>query len=424
MTPPATRTRPHLNNPVHGALPAPVGVGSTAARGNRTTRTTGGVATTYAYDPANRLVGVSGTTAIGYTYDGDGYRVGATIDPTDPIAYTWDRLGLGGLGQIIADDTGENVFGPAGLQQRVSTAGTAQYAHGDGLGSLRLVTDASGAAVGSATYEPWGAPRAGSATLGGYGFTGELTDAETGFVYLRARYLDPGTGRFITQDTYPGTPGSPMSQHRFAYGNDNPLSYTDPSGHFVIGAGAAVVWAFAAVGITVTAPVAAAIAAVIGVTILIQCFRMGPCLGWVKALAAQVSAGVLSACAFAGALHAQWQQGWATIGSGGQYQVSQSSGSTLPTPAAFPAEYDASKGWKQVPCRDGQSARKEHTCFDDPDGGHWHYDADNKSHNAHWDRKPPPQYKPTKDGGQREIPLQKEEIPINNLPIRKPGFEK
>src|SRR5205823_6140638 len=145
-------------------------------------------------------------------------------------SYTWDRLGLGGLGTIIADGAGETLFGPAGLQERIA-GGVAQYAHGDGLGSLRAVSDASGAKVSSSTYEPWGAARTGSATLGGFGFTGELTDSETGFVYLRARSYDPAAGRFLTQDSYQGAVTDPASQNLYTYGRENPLSYVDPSGH-------------------------------------------------------------------------------------------------------------------------------------------------------------------------------------------------
>ena len=70
----------------------------------------------------------------------------------------------------------------------------ATYAYG--LGSVRLATDSAGGQVGAATYEPWGAPKPGSATLGGFGYTGEQTDAETGLVYLRARHYDPASGRF------------------------------------------------------------------------------------------------------------------------------------------------------------------------------------------------------------------------------------
>jgi len=74
---------------------------------------------------------------------------------------------------------------------------------------VRLITDGSGAAAGTAGYEAWGAPKAGSATLGGFGFTGEQTDSETGFVYLRARHYDPATGRFLQQDRYLGSASSP-----------------------------------------------------------------------------------------------------------------------------------------------------------------------------------------------------------------------
>ena len=42
---------------------------------------------------------------------------------------TWDRTGLGGLGTVIADGSGETLFGPAGLQERIA-GGVAQYAHG------------------------------------------------------------------------------------------------------------------------------------------------------------------------------------------------------------------------------------------------------------------------------------------------------
>ncbi|HET8627737.1 MAG TPA: hypothetical protein VFL91_09975 [Thermomicrobiales bacterium] len=48
------------------------------------------------------------------------------------------------------------------------------------------MTDASGNAVSTAAYEPWRAPRTGSAALAGFGFAGEQVDAETGLVYLRA----------------------------------------------------------------------------------------------------------------------------------------------------------------------------------------------------------------------------------------------
>lgn len=56
-------------------------------------------------------------------------------------------------------------------------------------------------------------------------FSGQYTDAETGLVYLRARYYDPATAQFLTIDPLVSVTGTP-----YAYVVGNPLNYTDPSG--------------------------------------------------------------------------------------------------------------------------------------------------------------------------------------------------
>ena len=53
----------------------------------------------------------------------------------------------------------------------------------------------------------------------------------TGMVYLRARYYNPGDGRFITRDIWDGNNNQPMSYNAWLYGFDNPSRYTDPSGN-------------------------------------------------------------------------------------------------------------------------------------------------------------------------------------------------
>src|SRR5712664_135649 len=52
----------------------------------------------------------------------------------------------------------------------------------------------------------------------------------TGFYYLRARYHDPATGRFLNRDVYRGRARRPASQNLFAYVQGNPVSYADPRG--------------------------------------------------------------------------------------------------------------------------------------------------------------------------------------------------
>ena len=54
---------------------------------------------------------------------------------------------------------------------------------------------------------------------------------ETGLYYVNARYYNSTTGRFITEDTYIGKYYDPLSLNRYTYCHNNPLRYTDPSGH-------------------------------------------------------------------------------------------------------------------------------------------------------------------------------------------------
>ena len=61
--------------------------------------------------------------------------------------------------------------------------------------------------------------------------TAEARD-DTGLDYLRARYYDSQGGTFLTEDNYPGEDTDPLSQNRYSYVQNNPVNYTDPSGHF------------------------------------------------------------------------------------------------------------------------------------------------------------------------------------------------
>ncbi len=74
------------------------------------------------------------------------------------------------------------------------------WLHHDRLGSIRVLTSDAGAVVGTATYDPYGRLTASSGKMASLGFAGEYTDAEMGFVYLRARYYDPATGQLISRD--------------------------------------------------------------------------------------------------------------------------------------------------------------------------------------------------------------------------------
>ena len=65
-------------------------------------------------------------------------------------------------------------------------------------------------------------------------YTGGIYDKKTGLYYLNARYYNPEDGRFLTEDTYRGEFTDPSSLHLYAYCVNNPIAYTDPSGHIPV----------------------------------------------------------------------------------------------------------------------------------------------------------------------------------------------
>ena len=105
------------------------------------------------------------------------------------------------------------------------------YLHGDHLGSASLAADASGAKVSEMRYTPFGETRFGDAPTDRR-FTGQRREAGLGLYDYGARYYDPALGRFLQADTMVPSPANPQSLNRYAYTLNNPLRYTDPTGHF------------------------------------------------------------------------------------------------------------------------------------------------------------------------------------------------
>ncbi|MDD2503114.1 MAG: RHS repeat-associated core domain-containing protein, partial [Clostridia bacterium] len=65
-------------------------------------------------------------------------------------------------------------------------------------------------------------------------FTGAVHDTSTGLYYMNARFYNPSSGRFLSQDSYSGNPQDPWTQHLYAYCGNNPINMIDPTGHFAI----------------------------------------------------------------------------------------------------------------------------------------------------------------------------------------------
>jgi RHS repeat-associated protein len=187
----------------------------------------------FTWDYANRMTGATvGGTATTYAYAGDGVRASKTVGG-NTTSYVWDRES----GLPVAVDDGTNRYMHAdGLIAEIDGANAARYHLGDALGSVRGMADGAGALVATASYDVYGAVRATTGTESVFGYTGEQRDAETGFTYLRARYLNPALGRFMSADSVqPNAPGT-QGYNLYAYVANNPATWVDPSGHSVAGA--------------------------------------------------------------------------------------------------------------------------------------------------------------------------------------------
>jgi RHS repeat-associated protein len=68
-----------------------------------------------------------------------------------------------------------------------------------------------------------------------FGYAGYQYDSETGLYYLNARYYDSKIARFLSEDTYAGDAGDPLSLNLYTYCSNNPIMYIDPTGHWAVG---------------------------------------------------------------------------------------------------------------------------------------------------------------------------------------------
>lgn len=191
----------------------------------------------YKYDAANRLTDMtSANDTYDFTYNGDGDRTSQTENGTNTIDYLLDVNSP--LTQVLGEfDANSDTWYLHGLDVIAQeTGGAWSYFDYDALGSVRRVFDGTGTESASTIYDPFGSPIVTSTpnTVDGYttlGFAGEQTD-ESGLIYLRARYMNPETGAFLTTDPVRGVVGNSMSWNPYPYAFGNPVNYTDPSGEF------------------------------------------------------------------------------------------------------------------------------------------------------------------------------------------------
>ncbi|OLA94014.1 MAG: hypothetical protein BHW64_05540 [Candidatus Melainabacteria bacterium LEY3_CP_29_8] len=67
-----------------------------------------------------------------------------------------------------------------------------------------------------------------------YRYSGYEYDNETELYYLKSRFYDAETARFIQEDTYRGDASDPLSLNLYTYCANNPINHVDPSGHYAV----------------------------------------------------------------------------------------------------------------------------------------------------------------------------------------------
>jgi len=222
---------------------------------------------TYTYDGLNRLIAVNiGEVEATYSYKADGLRISKTVD-NSTTKHIWDGsyicLELDGNDAVIAKYIhGLNLIAAESNGFRLYYL---YNAHSD----ITQTADSYGAVVNNYAYDAFGNelnPDPNDSNP--FRYCGEYYDIETGNYYLRARYLDPSIGRFISADTHwnvgnmiygnnpvkwnereanerdplglntytyrPDIQAIMQSGNLYAYCMANPVMFVDPSGNIAI----------------------------------------------------------------------------------------------------------------------------------------------------------------------------------------------
>ncbi|MHC1744446.1 MAG: RHS repeat-associated core domain-containing protein [Syntrophobacteraceae bacterium] len=196
------------------------------ANGNMVSKNSG--QRTIVYDAENHVKRITtGASTVEFVYDHKGERV-KKIQGGVEIVY------IGGLLEIRGTEVRKH-YASAGKKIATRIDNTLYNTHGDHLGSLGLATAESSPDQPrqETVYYPF--DETAGVQNGDVGlhhkFTGQEEDPETGLYYYGARYYDPVIGRFLSADSIVQAPADPQTLNRYSYCRNNPLIYTDPTGH-------------------------------------------------------------------------------------------------------------------------------------------------------------------------------------------------
>ena len=202
--------------------------GSMTARGTQTIK----------YDPEQRPILVrDGSSVHRAAYDGDGVRR-KRQDSNGTAHYLGGYERKVGNGANTTEVVTKYYYATLGAMTKLIAfrrGGTLHWVGADHLGGTIRVLDSNFTALDGMRYEPYGEDRdAGDTLATDRKFTGQTEDESIGLYWYQSRAYDPEIGRFVSPDPIVPDPLDPQSLNRYSYVYNNPLKYTDPSGHFSV----------------------------------------------------------------------------------------------------------------------------------------------------------------------------------------------
>jgi len=103
------------------------------------------------------------------------------------------------------------------------------YYYTNEQGTPLVTVDGATGVTANVDYRPYG-PQTLGPVQDGPGYTGHVDDADSGLVYMQARYYDPAVARFASTDPAGIQSGDSRAFNKYAYAANNPIGNIDANG--------------------------------------------------------------------------------------------------------------------------------------------------------------------------------------------------